>query len=588
VTRCNRSYAQRVVRSTWYAGALALSACTGNLEIPQDPFGGSAQGANPQADDGRDLPSASSGPGAPVGPGAPAGQVGTGAPATPSALCVTPSVSPSPMRRLTHREYENSVRELLGSSTDNTLTDDTQHDLFDTMAHQHVSVLLADQYLEAATELAEGVPDIRKLVGCDPAAAGNTCVRGFIERFTRRAYRRPRTDDELTRLSSLYESTKSASDPATGVRAVVAAVLASPHFLFRPEFGVGSSDVPNALKPSPFELSGRLSFLLWSSLPDDALLDAAAKGELATKAQLAAQAKRMLDDPRARAGVLGFYEQWLGLPLLSTTTKDKAIYPSFDDSLRSAMREETRRFVEHVLWQDDAKLETLLTAPYGFVNKPLAALYGVSGPSDAVTFSKVMQDPARRSGVLTQASIMAAFASSDTSSPVKRGKWVRTRMLCQDLPEPPANIPPLPPPAQGISTRERFAMHTASAACSGCHKLIDGLGFGFERYDGIGAYRTMDLGVQVDQRGQVTSTTDIDGAYEGGPALAALLAQSEQVRDCAPTQWFRYSFGRRESDEDVCSLGALQEAFRASDGDLKQLLIELTQSDAFINYRKPG
>jgi hypothetical protein len=293
----------------------------------------------------------------------------------------------------------------------------------------------------------------------------------------------------------------------------------------------------------------------------------------------------MLADPRARAGLSTFYEQWLGLSLLTTTTKDSSTYPGFDDGLRSAMAEETRRFVDHVLWEGDAKLATLLTAPIGFVNAPLAKIYGVAGPKDESTFTRVALDPTQRSGLLTQASFLTAFAASNASSPVKRGKWIRVRMLCQDLPEPPANVPPLPPPEQGVSTRERFAMHTASPACAGCHTLIDGLGFGLERYDGIGVYRTRDLGVEVDARGEVTATSDIDGPYEGGPELAARLAASEQVRGCAPTQWFRYSIGRHDEADDACSLAALQERFGSDSGDLKELMVALTQTDAFTNYR---
>jgi hypothetical protein len=532
--------------------------------------------------------------GAAGGGGAPgAGVNGSGAPDTLSqpeavaARCVTKAVSASPLRRLTHRQYDHALRDLFGDSSRpaDEFAPDTQGELFDTMATQSVSELLADQYLAAAARVAEEITDIRALVGCEPVAGSASCVRGFLERFGRRAFRRPLESGELERLRALYEQTRAASDAATGIRSVVAAVLASPHFLFRPEFGGAASRVPGAKQLAPFELSARLATLLWASLPDDTLLDAAAGGGLDTPEQIASQARRMLEDPRARAGLSTFYEQWLGLSLLTTTTKDAATYPGFDDGLRSAMAEETRRFVDYVLWEGDAKLATLLTAPVGFVNAPLAKIYGVAGPKDANTFTRVALDPTQRSGLLTQASFLTAFAASNASSPVKRGKWVRVRMLCQDLPEPPANVPPLPPPEQGVSTRERFAMHTASPACAGCHTLIDGLGFGLERYDGVGAYRTRDLGVEVDARGEVTATSDIDGPYEGGPELAARLAASEQVRACAPTQWFRYSIGRHDDADDACSLAALQERFGADSGDLKELMVALTQTDAFTNYR---
>jgi hypothetical protein len=317
------------------------------------------------------------------------------------------------------------------------------------------------------------------------------------------------------------------------------------------------------------------------------LLDAAEAGQLETRAEVATQARRMLADPKAQPAVGAFYAQWLGLPLLETATKDATAYPQFDDTLRAAMAEETRRFIDYVIWQDDARLSTLFTAPYSMLNAPLAKLYGVTGPTSATTYTRTMLDPTKRLGVLTQASLMTAFASPASSSPIKRGKLVRVRLLCQDLPDPPANVPPPAPPQAGVSTRERFAMHTNSPACSGCHHLIDGLGFGLEHYDGIGAYRTMDQGVAVDSSGEVNTTQDIDGPYDGGPALATLLARSAEVRDCAPTQWLRYALARREGDDDTCSLVALRQAFASSGGDLRELMVALTQTDAFSSYRQP-
>jgi hypothetical protein len=371
------------------------------------------------------------------------------------------------------------------------------------------------------------------------------------------------------------------------VRAVLTALLASPNFLFRPEFGTGDTSLPNATQATPFELASRLASLLWASIPDNVLLDAAEAGQLGTREQVAAQARRMLGDARARHAISAFYEQWLGLPLLASATKDSAVYPDWNEDLRAAMAEETRRFIAHVIWDDDAKLSTLLTASYSFVNAPLAKLYGVSGPSDAATYAQTKLDKTQRAGVLTQASVMSAFASPSGSSPIKRGKLVRVRLLCQDLPDPPANVPPPDPPKPGVSTRERFAMHTNNPACRGCHDLIDGLGFGLEHYDGIGKYRTTDQGVPVDASGEVNDTTDIDGPYSGGPQLAGLLAMSGQARDCVPTQWLRYALARREGDDDTCSLVALRDAFAASDGDLRELMVALTQTDAFWNYRKP-
>jgi hypothetical protein len=509
----------------------------------------------------------------------------------PNLTCTTKAIGPSPLRRLTHTEYDNAVHDLLGDTTQPGLqfAADTQVGLFDnTASAQTIPELLADQYLSSAVALAQSIGDINGFVGCDPAGGdGANCVQGFVERFGRRAYRRPLTPDEVSSLVAIYDDTKAQSDAPTGVRGVVTAVLASPNFLFRPEFGGGAATLPNATQVSQFEMASRLASLLWASTPDDGLLDAAQNGELATKEQVEAQARRMLMDERARPALSAFYEQWLGLPLLATATKDPAAYPDWNDGLRDAMAEETRRFVAHVLWEDDAKLSTLMTASYSFLNAPLAKLYGVSGPSSDTTFTQTTLDKSQRAGVLTQASVMTAFASPSGSSPIKRGKLVRVRLLCQDLPDPPANVPPPDPPKQGVSTRERFAMHTSNPGCQGCHEMIDGLGFGLEHYDGIGRYRTMDLGVPVDASGEVNHTTDIDGPYSGGPELAGLLSMSDQARDCVPTQWLRYALARREEQDDTCSLVSLRDAFSASGGDLRELMVALTQTDAFWNYRKP-
>jgi hypothetical protein len=603
------------------AAALALvSACVGSIETPsgssRNPYVDESPFGDPNASSPSGVLWGSPAGNNPTNPGITPGQPGVpgtpGAPATPPPTvaglqCNVPAVGPSPLRRVTHAEYDNSVADLLGDTTRpaRQFAIDTAVGLFDnTAAEQTVPVLLADQYLDAAETLALAIQDVKAVTGCDVAAEAG-CVRSFVERFARRAFRRPLASDEITKLIALNDSTKAASDADTGVRAVIAAVLASPNFLFRPEFGtidspVGPTGAPKpastadppvagAQRASPFELASRLSSLLWASVPDDALLDAAQSGMLTTRQDVANQARRMLEDPRARGALAAFYEQWFGLAMLDSASKDPAVFPTWNDALRGALREETKRFVSHVIWEDDAKLATLLTAPYSFVNKPLADLYGTkAGSPNADEYALVQLDPQQRAGVLTQGSMLAAFARPDESSPIKRGKWIRVRMLCQELPDPPANVPQLAPPEEGVSTRERIAMHTNSPACSGCHSLIDGLGFGLENYDGIGAFRTVDHGVAVDAQGVVNNTTDADGPYQGGPELAGILAGSGQVRDCAPTQWLRYALGRREEEADNCSLKAVQDAFAASGGDLRELMIALTQTDAFWNYRQPS
>jgi hypothetical protein len=584
--------------------ALLQAACVGSIgDARSYSSSDSNLGANggPSTLPGMAAAKTASGASASAGSATPAGAVANGATSqvpggSIAVTCSgTPAIGPSPLRRLTHAEYDNTVADLLGDTTHpgTDFTLDTQVGLFDNTAEsQTVPSLLADQYVDAATTLAQAANVSSLLGGCDPKAAGTagtTCVTNFIDRFGRRAYRRPLSSAEDTNLLTLYTTTKTASDETTGVRAVLTALLVSPNFLFRPEFGADNASVPNAKKLSPYELAARMASLLWASAPDDTLLDAAKNGQLATSAQVATQARRLLADPKARPALATFYDQWLGVGLLASATKDPTTYPKWNSALQASMLEERRRFVDYVLWQDDAKLETLLSAPYSFLNAPLADLYGISSGAgaDAATYNKVMLDPGQRAGVLTQPAMLAAFARPDESSPVKRGKWVRTRILCQDLPDPPAGVPQLPAVEPGVSNRERFAMHVSNPACSGCHNLIDGLGFGLEHYDSTGAYRTMDEGVPVDSSGDINSTADIDGNYDGGPELATLLASSSQVQDCAPTQWLRYAMGRRETDDDACSLTSLRKAFADSKGDLRELMVALTQTDVFSNYRAP-
>ncbi len=530
-------------------------------------------------------------PGQPGQPGQPPGSLAGPVETPVAAKCVTPAVGPSPLRRLTSREYDNAVAELLGDDSHPAATfpADNRVGFFDnTATAQTVPVLLAEKYLETAAKLADGITNVSTLAGCDVKAVdASSCVSKFIERFGRRAYRRPLAADEVSSLLAVWTSTTGQADADTGVRAVVAAVLVSPHFLFRPEQGAGPSTIAGAKQLTPFELASRLATLLWSSIPDEALLDAAANGELSTREQIAIQARRLVDDPRARTATSAFYQQWLGAQLLATTTKDATLYPEFGDALRDSMKQETERFISYVLWEGDARASTLFSAPFSFVNARLAKLYGVQGPADDATFMKVSLDPKQRAGFLTQPGVLTALASPTESSPFKRGAWVRRRLLCQELPDPPNNVPVLPKPQPGVSLRERAAMHSSSTACSGCHHLIDGLGFGLEQYDALGRFRTVEQDRPIDSSGEVTSTEDSDGAFVGGVELATRLSSSKQAERCVATQWLRYALARHETDDDVCSLQKLQDGFLASGGDLKKLLVDLTATDAFSTYRAP-
>ncbi|HEY0707128.1 MAG TPA: DUF1592 domain-containing protein, partial [Polyangia bacterium] len=310
----------------------------------------------------------------------------------------------TPLRRLTRTEYNNTVRDLLGvdlAPADNFPVDEIAGGFSNNASVLAVSPLLAEKDLEAAEALAaEAVKKLPTLLPCDPAAAGEEpCARQFVQRFGRRAYRRPLVDAEVARLMRAYSAGRSEGTFAAGIELVIQTALQSPSFLYRFEFGLPARAGDKTVRLTQHEVATRLSYLLWGSMPDDRLASAADAGRLGDAAAVAAQAREMLNDGRARRAVGEFYRQWLGVTTIETVSKDAAVHPEFTDELRGAMRAELQFFVEHVLWTGDRRLATLLTAPLGFPSASLARLYGVRGP---VTPAQPVTLPANeRAGVLT-------------------------------------------------------------------------------------------------------------------------------------------------------------------------------------------
>lgn len=507
-----------------------------------------------------------------------------------AAPCTEASAPPAPLRRLTLREYQNTVQDLLGITSLNMedFPTDPVSGGFDNNAAVHsVSPLLAEQYLQTAEEAARAAIETGVLVPCDPESIGDqACAEQFIAQFGRLAYRRPLEAAEAQRLLHVYAVGREESFEG-GIALVIQAVLQAPAFLYRLELGEASD--PNEVVPvTQYEVATRLSYLLWGSMPSAELLDAAAQGELDSPQKLAMRARTMLDDPLAPAQLSEFYVQWMGLRALQHLGKDPNLYPEFDDAIRGAMVQELPAFIEHVMRSGDGRLATLLTEPIGMVTRPLAALYGVDVPAGD-TPALVEFDPIQRAGILTQAGVLAVHSLPNQSSPVARGKLIREKLLCQSPPAPPANVninPPVVDPSK--TTRERFAAHTESASCSGCHELMDPIGFAFESYDALGRYRQSEGGVSVDSSGWIAGSRDSDGPFEDVRELLERLANSRQVHDCVATQWFRFGFGRFESPGDACAIARVQEQFNDSQGDLNELLIALVQSDSFRFRQVPS
>ncbi len=482
---------------------------------------------------------------------------------------VTPACSrpapPAPLRRLTRAEYDATVRDLLGDASHPSAAfpPDEESQGFDNFARtQSVSPLLAEDYGAAAEALAATAYPSAAF-DCD--APDETCLPKLFTTLGRRAFRRPLTADERERLGAVFAAVRAQDDFPTALRSVIAVMLQSPQFLYRFE----------SAPLTDYELASRLSYFLWGSMPDDALLDAAATGPL----DVGAQARRMLADPRAREVVRRFHLQLLGVTHLTDKAKDPAQFPDFA-TLAPQMLEETARFTEWTVFDGDGDARRLFNARTTFVNAPLAGLYALSGV-DGAAFVKVDTDLTARIGVLTHGSVLSTWAKADQTSPVLRGKLVRERFLCQTPRPPPGNVVAmLGSPATG-TTRDRFAAHVTSPDCRGCHQLLDPIGFGLEKYGPIGAYRTIENLQKVDATGEVIAGGDLDGAFDGAIALSDKLAASRDVKRCLALQWFRFAFGRAETADDACSIENAQTAFEQSGWNSRELLIALTQTDAF-------
>jgi hypothetical protein len=283
--------------------------------------------------------------------------------------------------------------------------------------------------------------------------------------------------------------------------------------------------------------------------------------------------------------VVGFAGQWLQLGKLAEADKDVTVYKQFKPELLTLFQRETETFVASV-WKADAKLTTLLTAPYTYVNGPLAQFYGMTGVSGDA-FQKMPTEAGRRAGVLTQASLLAANAGPDQSSPVHRGVFVREQVFCTDLPPPPPEVNANPPALDANqTTAQRFAAHRLDPKCAGCHDLIDPIGLGFENFDGIGAWRTTEGGKMVDAHGHIAGT-DVEGPFNGALELADRLARSKDASACMVTHWFRFGNGRDRTADDACTMETLSTAFQSSGGSIRSLLLALVQSDAFV-FRSKG
>ncbi|HVR62299.1 MAG TPA: DUF1592 domain-containing protein [Polyangia bacterium] len=526
--------------------------------------------------------------------GSPGSDKGAGAPgggSTPGPSGAAPAgatAGPTDIRRLSRQELSNTVQDLFpalpAGFTDHLDIPDDNAVALAFAQPGTVSDLEVKRFMDLSEAIigALGGKLPAGMINCAAGSDDMTCARTFITGFGKRAYRRPLDAAEVGDLLALYTKLRGDSELAYGrddaLTFVVEAMLQSPGFLYRWERGLAAPQVDGHLiKFDDYEMASRLSYLLWKSMPDDTLMAAADAHHLASPDEVAAQAQRLLADPRADQALADFVIQWLELGPLSTSLKDTSAYPTFKPELFDSMRAETVALSRDVLRGGTPTLANLLTARYTFVDQPLAAYYGVTtdgaGRADLAATGRV--------GLLTQGSVMAVKGNSYRTSPVRRGKFVLNRLLCTSVPPPPPfAVPELPAPDPTKTVRQQMAEHRANPACAGCHGVMDPIGYGFEHFDGAGKFRQTDNNLPIDSSG----TIGLDGAtvaFKDATELATALASSANVRDCFATQWLRYALGRFEQDADAASVQQLLTFYEQAGANTRDLIIEITRTLPF-------
>jgi hypothetical protein len=563
---------------------LGFAACTGQIAT-RDPSAPSAGAAQPSGDTGT--------PGSP-GSNTPAGSTAPGG-AGPAAPSAPAEPGTAPLRRLTQREYANTVRDLLGVAATGTLSADQDTAGF-TVGGPVSTVIDASRLLDSADQLATAAGmKISGLVSCPNLAANPTaesaCAKDFITQFGKRAFRRPLDAGEVDDLMAVYTSHRGAEIAypfADAIRSVVAAMLSSPFFLYRAELGASKPVRDGAfVRFNPYEVASRLSYGLWSSMPDDALFAEADAGRLSTPEQIEQQARRMLKDPKIVGTLSDFHRQWMEIDGIENEPPKDPKFKDYTPELVQAMLAETSAFVNDLFIgpQADGSLNKFFTSTTTTVDPALAKLYGVANVTGPGAKS-VTLNPKERAGILTQASFISIHSDAGESHPVRRGAAMMRRVFCTDITPPPnMDVGEAKAPAPGLTTRERYAEHAAQP-CATCHKMTDPIGFAFENYDAIGAYRTTDQGKAVDATG-VMEFPSGTVKFENAVDLAQKLPAVKEVQQCMATQWLRYMLRRNEFAGDQASLQAAAAALGRSSNDMREMLVGLITSRAFT-HRTPS
>jgi hypothetical protein len=500
------------------------------------------------------------------------------------------------LRRLTLPQYRNSLADLLGAAALPTTAFEPDSALsgFASIAAARlaISAAITEEFETAALEVAHqalsNTAGRAALLGCTPAGVtDNACTSQFFTKLGRRAWRRPLTTDEVSALTTLVTPIQTGlKDYFAGLEYGLAALLESPHFLYREEIGTPDASNPAVAKFGDYELGTRLSFFLWNTTPDDALLDAADAKQLTTTDGFETQVTRLLASPRASDAVKNFFTEYFRLAELDSLSQLPGQYPQNTGTIGAAMREETATFMAAIaLGKSDYR--TMFDSRDTFVNAELAQLYGLPPPAAAGFVNVTLPDSGMRAGFLGQASFLALNSHATGTSPTRRGKFIQEMLRCQTLPPPPPNVPPLPNDANSATQtmRQKLEIHRQVEPCKTCHAAMDPMGLAFENFDAMGVFRTTEVGQTIDASG------DLGGqAFSGPRALEALLRQDAAVGQCAARNLYRYALGHVEGAQgnEQPAIDQIVNAFQGSQYQFSSLIHAIVTSPAFSSAATPS
>lgn len=574
--------------------SLAVASCTGSIGTSAGSFepgegdspiasSGGGSSIRPRGGDSAIAPS----PGArdPGSVSAPGGPTTSVSPMNPTQC--RPTLTPRRIWRLTPSQIANTVETLAPGavrSIDNLTGTLPEVDGFTnratvlTLSQPHIEQIFAVADNVAAAVLRDPAR-AQPCLGSQPGDA--TCVRAFVQSFGTKAFRRPLGKEEVDDHVAYFGEQARALDASRALGQVIRSMILSPHFLFRTELGPnGGAAGSGPVTLTPFERASALSYFLTDGPPDAALLDAAARGRLDTGEQMAVEARRLLATAASARGLRKFFAEYLNVDDVVSLEKEQAL--GFKAALASDMLSETRAFVDHVLWEDDARFATLLTAGYSMVNDRLGSFYGVS--PTGTSFAKTALPPGERAGLLTQASLLATLAHAKEPDLVIRGKFVRETILCDKVPPPPPDLDPTLPAADRDATtqRERLARHSADPSCSVCHRLLDPIGYALGAFDAIGRYQSTEHGRPIDPRGTIVAAGDGDIAVSDAVALSRVLSTLPKARQCFAGHLYSYGVGLASGKSDACVVKEIAARFEKVQGSIIGTVVAIVSDDSFF------